>query len=167
MRLLWMIVTPFVVAATLSAFAPLARAQSCQQLWVERNQYYKNHGYCFKTQQAIAYFGNGGCFISDQNAVPLTPAERGRINQIVQQERAMGCADGGGGASSGMTCNQLWVARNAIYKARGYCFKTQRAISYFGNGGCVHQNEGAIPFSAAERAQIAQFRSQERAMGCQ
>ena len=62
---------------------------------------------------------------------------------------------------------QLWVARNSIYKARGYCFKTQRAISYFGNAGCIYQNEGDIPFSAAERAQIAQFRSQEQAMGCQ
>ena len=167
MRLLSMIVALLVAVATLSAFAPPAYAQSCQQLWVERNQYYKNHGYCFKTQQAIAYFGNGGCFINDQNAVPLTPAERGRINQIVQQERAMGCSEGGGGTSSGMTCDQLWVARNSIYKARGYCFKTQRAIGYFGNGGCVYQNEGDIPFSSAERAQIAQFRSQERSMGCQ
>ena len=166
MRVMSTIVTTLVVAAGLAALAEPARAQSCQQLWVERNQYYKNHGYCFKTQQAISYFGNGGCTINEESAVPLTAAERARINQIVQQERAKGCADGGGG-STGMTCNQLWVARNSIYKARGYCFKTQRAIGYFGNGGCIYQNEGDIPFSSGERAQIAQIQSQERAMGCQ
>jgi hypothetical protein len=166
MRWLSMSIMALVAVATTAVLSPAANAQTCQQLWVERNQYYKNHGYCFKTQRAIEYFGNGGCFIQDQNAVPLSPAERSRVNQIVQQERAMGCSDGGGG-STGLTCQQLWVARNSIYKARGYCFKTQRAISYFGNAGCIHQNEGDIPFSAAERAQIAQFRSQEQAMGCQ
>jgi hypothetical protein len=163
-RMRWLSMPIMALVAT-AALIPAANAQTCQQLWVERNQYYKNHGYCFKTQQAISYFGNGGCFIQDQNAVPLTPAERARINQIVQQERTMGCSDGGG--STGMTCQQLWVARNSIYKARGYCFKTQRAISYFGNAGCIYQNEGDVPFSGAERAQIAQIRSQEQAMGCQ
>ena len=142
-------------------------AQTCQQLWIERNQYYKNHGYCFKTQRAIEYFGNGGCFINDEGAVPLTPVERARIAQIVQQERAMGCNIDGGGSSTGMTCDQLWVARNAIYKARGYCFKTQRAIQFFGNGGCIYQNENDIPFTQGERALIAQYVAQERAQGCQ
>jgi hypothetical protein len=154
------------VATAMVVLVPAANAQTCQQLWVERNQYYKNHGYCFKTQQAIEYFGNGGCYINDQNAVPLTSAERARVNQIVQQERVMGCTDGGGG-SAGMTCQQLWVARNSIYKARGYCFKTQRAIAYFGNAGCIYQNEGDVPFSGPEQAQIAQYQAQERAMGCQ
>ena len=166
MRFYAMAMMALVTMAATVAQIPGAMAQSCQQLWVERNQYYKNHGYCFKTQQAIAYFGNGGCFINDQNAVPLSPAERARVNQIVQQERAMGCSDGGGG-SAGLNCQQLWVARNALYKARGYCFKTQRAISYFGNGGCIHQNEGDVPFSGAERTQIAQYQEQERALGCQ
>ncbi len=50
-----------------------------------------------------------------------------------------------------MTCDQLWVARNSIYKARGYCFKTERAIQHFGNGGCIYQNESDIPFTQAER----------------
>jgi hypothetical protein len=165
MRVMSTIVTALVVAAGLVTLAPPSYAQSCQQLWVERNQYYKNHGYCFKTQRAISYFGNGGCRINDENDLPLTSGERARINQIVQQERALGCSDGGGG-SAGMSCDQLWVARNSIYKARGYCFKTQRAIGYFGNGGCSYQNEGDIPFSSGERAQIAQIQAQERAKGC-
>jgi len=150
----------------IGALAAPASAQTCQQLWVERNQYYKNHGYCFKTQRAISYFGNGGCFINDEGAVPLSGAERARINQIVQQERAMGCEEGGGGGAA-MTCDQLWIARNAIYKTHGYCFKTQRAINYFGNGGCYINDEGAVPLTAAERAEIAQYQAQERAMGCQ
>ncbi len=31
-----------------------------------------------------------------------------------------------------MSCYQLWYARNAIYAAQGYCFKTARAIAVFG-----------------------------------
>ncbi len=165
MRLLSMIAAMITVATSLAAFP--ACAQTCQQLWVDRNQHYKNHGYCFKTQGAIEYFGNGGCYINDDNAVTLTPAERARIAQIVQQERAMGCNIDSGGGNTGMTCDQLWVARNSIYKLRGYCFKTERAIQYFGIGGCTHQNESDIPFTQAERAMIAQYVSQERARGCQ
>src|SRR5690349_15037948 len=33
-------------------------------------------------------------------------------------------------------CDDLWVQRNSIYKAYGYCFKTPKAINYFGNAGC-------------------------------
>ena len=154
------------IALSASLVAAPAYAQTCQQLWVQRNQYYKDHGYCFKTQRAIEYFGNGGCYINDENAIPLTSAERASIAQIGQQERAMGCNTEGSG-STGMTCDQLWVARNSIYKARGYCFKTQRAIQHFGNGGCMHQNENDIPFTQAERTLIAQYLAQERAQGCQ
>jgi YARHG domain-containing protein len=68
-----------------------AQAQSCHQLWVERNSYYKRNGYCFRTDRAISYFGNGGCTITNQGAVPLSRGERARIAQIVAQERAMGC----------------------------------------------------------------------------
>ena len=167
---------PSMIAAMITVATSLAASpvysQTCQQLWVERNQFYKNHGYCFKTQRAINFFGNGGCNINDESAVPLTSAERGRIAQIGQQERAEGCdSEGGGGTpgggATGMTCDQLWVARNSIYKAHGYCFKTQRAIQHFGNGGCTFQNEGDIPLTQGERSLIAQYGAQERAQGCQ
>jgi hypothetical protein len=65
------------------------------------------------------------------------------------------------------TCDQLWIARNSIYKVRGYCFKTQRAINYFGNVGCIYQDEGDVPLTPSDRAQIAQIRAQEQALGCQ
>jgi hypothetical protein len=163
MRVWSAVATMLTVAASLAA-AP-AYAQTCDQLWVERNQYYRIHGYCFKTERAISFFGNAGCYIQEEGAVPLTPAERARIDQIVQQERAMGCSSAG--PSTGLTCDQLWIARNSMYKARGYCFKTQRAIAYFTNIGCIYQNEGDIPFTQAERNQIEQYVQQERAIGCQ
>ncbi len=33
-----------------------------------------------------------------------------------------------------MTCSQLWYARNAIYAANGYCFRTAQARAVFGAG---------------------------------
>jgi hypothetical protein len=48
-------------AAAVSLAAAPAHAQSCQDLWTERNGYYQANGYCFKTARAIRYFGNGGC----------------------------------------------------------------------------------------------------------
>ncbi|RAI45131.1 YARHG domain-containing protein [Rhodoplanes roseus] len=64
------------------------------------------------------------------------------------------------------SCEQLWVERNSIFKARGYCFKTSRAISYFGNAGCVYDVEEAVPLSPGERARVAQIRAMERQYGC-
>ena len=47
--------TPFGV---LPATTP-ARANVCDDLWVQRNSIYKAYGYCFKTPKA--YFGNARC----------------------------------------------------------------------------------------------------------
>jgi YARHG domain len=65
------------------------------------------------------------------------------------------------------TCDSLWVARNSIYKAKGYCFKTPRAINYFGNAGCRFDDEGAVPLTSADQAAIASIQARERALGCQ
>ena len=140
-------------------------AQSCQQLWVERNSYYKRHGYCFKTQQAIEYFGNGGCFIQNENEMPLTAAERNRIEQIEAQERSLDCRedDNPTPSLSDMTCDQLWFERNSLYQNNGYCFKSDRAIAIFGNRGCWVQNERAVQFTPTERARIEQIMQLERA----
>jgi len=66
-------------------------AQDCQALWVERNFYYKQAGYCFKTVRAISWFGNAGCLYDNENAVPLSAQVRARIHQIVRLERAYRC----------------------------------------------------------------------------
>jgi hypothetical protein len=63
-------------------------------------------------------------------------------------------------------CESLWVERNSIYKDAGYCFKTRRAISYFGNAGCRYEYEGDIPLSYGQRARIQQILAEERVNGC-
>ena len=73
------------------AFATHASAQSCQDLWVERNSYYKDAGYCFKTARAISYFGNAGCRYDDEASVPLSRRIRARIAEISRLERRFGC----------------------------------------------------------------------------
>jgi hypothetical protein len=70
----------------------VASAQSCQDLWAERNGYYKDAGFCFKTSRAISYFGNGGCRYENEGSVPLSAAARARIGQIVAMERRQGCS---------------------------------------------------------------------------
>ena len=80
-----------VVAASGIGFISAASAQSCQDLWVERNSYYKQAGYCFKTSRAISYFGNGGCIYDIEASVPLPRDIRARIAEITRMERRNGC----------------------------------------------------------------------------
>ena len=89
MRVLATAAAVLTLATTLAA--PLAHAQSCQALWVERNSYYKQAGYCFKTQRAIQYFGNAGCYIYNEGDIQFPPGVWARIQQIRRIERAMGC----------------------------------------------------------------------------
>ncbi len=63
-------------------------------------------------------------------------------------------------------CEGLWTARNEIYKAQGYCFRTQRAIAAFGNAGCQYDNIEDVPLSANDRRAIADIVRQERALRC-
>jgi YARHG domain len=54
----------------------------------------------------------------------------------------------------------------AIGKERGYCFKTPRAISVFGNAGCRYDDEYAVPLSVPDRNLIAVIRQAERQLHC-
>jgi len=63
-------------------------------------------------------------------------------------------------------CQRLWVERNSIYKAAGYCFNTQRGVRYFGNAGCSYDNVRDVPLSDRDRATVARIVAEERAMGC-
>lgn len=60
------------------------------------------------------------------------------------------------------SCGQLWYARNSIYSAAGYCFKTAQAIGAFG--------EGCFPpygrLSPTQQAQVNAIKAQERRQGC-
>lgn len=64
------------------------------------------------------------------------------------------------------TCAGLWTARNEIYKAQGYCFRTQRAIAAFGNAGCQYDDIQDVPLSANDRRAVADIVRQERALRC-
>jgi hypothetical protein len=65
-----------------------------------------------------------------------------------------------------MSCEQLWFGRNTVFKERGYCFKTPRAISVFGNAGCRYDDEYAVPLSVPDRNFIAAIRQAERQLHC-
>ena len=93
MRLLSPGVRLLIVASTLAIAASPSQAQTCQSLWVERNSYYKEAGYCFKTTRAIRYFGNAGCRYDDESSVPLSQQVRNRIAEIVRLERSLGCSE--------------------------------------------------------------------------
>jgi hypothetical protein len=68
-----------------------AWAQSCEDLWYERNSVYKRAGYCFKTPRAIAAFGNAGCMYDSEYQLPMSPRQRNRVAWIVRMERQLGC----------------------------------------------------------------------------
>ena len=44
-KMRWLSMIAAIITVATSVAASSAYAQTCQQLWVERNQYYKNHGY--------------------------------------------------------------------------------------------------------------------------
>ena len=64
------------------------------------------------------------------------------------------------------SCEGLWIARNEIYKAQGYCFRTKRAIAAFGNAGCQYDNIEDVPLSANDRRAVADIVRQERNLRC-
>jgi len=80
-----------VVAAGIYSTPGLAQDR-CYSLWLERNQIYKDAGYCFKTARAIRTFGNAGCIYDDARDVILSANERRRIAAIVRAERSLGCS---------------------------------------------------------------------------
>jgi hypothetical protein len=92
MRLVSAALTTLLAAASVATTVSVSHAQTCQELWVERNQYYKEAGYCFRTPRAIRYFGNAGCRYDDEGAVPLPRGVRNRIAVIAQTERHLGCS---------------------------------------------------------------------------
>ena len=67
------------------------RRLSCHALWEVRNTIYQQNGYCFETDQAIANFGNEGCYVTSQAAVRLNAYERDNVATIRNVERSKGC----------------------------------------------------------------------------
>lgn len=65
-------------------------------------------------------------------------------------------------AQSGMSCEQLWYERNAIYAAKGFCFKTQRARNVFGRA-CFPPYGKLTP---AEQRRVNNIEQWEVYQGC-
>lgn len=67
---------------------------------------------------------------------------------------------------SAFNCDQLWLKRNSIFKAAGYCFHSPQAISVFGNAGCAHDSEYDLPLSDRDRETINILQEVERMKRC-
>jgi hypothetical protein len=65
-----------------------------------------------------------------------------------------------------LSCDALWTVRNTIYRDNGYCFKSQRALSIWGNEGCAYWDAAAVPLNAYERTNINRIVSVEKQKGC-
>ncbi|MCB1418758.1 MAG: YARHG domain-containing protein [Zhengella sp.] len=76
------------LAAAAAAMPTAAFAQSCYDLWYERNLIYAENGYCFKTRLARRTFRNYDCWTDNPR---LSRWEQRRVAQIQRQERRRGC----------------------------------------------------------------------------
>jgi hypothetical protein len=65
-----------------------------------------------------------------------------------------------------LNCQQLWYQMNNIYKAAGYCFRTPRGISTFGNAGCRYDDQRNVPLSDRDRQVINTIQQLERMKHC-
>lgn len=63
-------------------------------------------------------------------------------------------------------CGELWTLKNQIYKQRGYCFKSAKAIGHFGNAGCQYDAETAVPLSDQDRSVLADIRKSMARQRC-
>jgi len=65
-----------------------ALAESCYDLWYERNSIYDANGYCFKTRLGKQTFDNSDCYT---NNVRLSRQEQRRVSEIQDEEDSRGC----------------------------------------------------------------------------
>lgn len=68
-----------------------------------------------------------------------------------------------GTAFAKTSCFDLWYARNAIYDAKGYCFKTDLGQEYFDNSDCWTSKP---KFTKKEWATIEAIKDEEEARNC-
>ena len=64
------------------------------------------------------------------------------------------------------SCQVLWEVRNIIFKERGYCFGTAKAVKAFGNAGCLYDDVASVPRNDFERANISVIDKVESSKGC-
>jgi hypothetical protein len=64
------------------------------------------------------------------------------------------------------SCQVLWEVRNIIFKERGYCFHSAKAVKAFGNAGCLYDEIARVPRNDFERANISAIQKVESSKGC-
>lgn len=64
---------------------------------------------------------------------------------------------------AGVSCEDLWHERNAIFNRNGYCFKTGRGKSVFDNSDCYTSNPS---LTNAERNRVNEIKRLENQMQC-
>ncbi len=64
----------------------------------------------------------------------------------------------------GLSCDQLWVARNEMFDRHGYCFTSGRGQSFFDNADCSTSDAGIL--NKTEKANVATIKEVEAAQGC-
>ena len=66
----------------------------------------------------------------------------------------------------GLSCQNLWYVRNAIFDAHGYCFKTEAAETEFDNSVCYEEDPAMLKFNRHEQANIDRIVRVEREKSC-
>lgn len=62
----------------------------------------------------------------------------------------------------GMSCGDLWYARNDIYAAKGHCFKTRRGRKAYGS----ECNPPYGKLNRSEQRRVNRIKKEERRRGC-
>ncbi len=75
------------VAATTPLATPASAAQSCYDLWYNRNEIYATYGYCFKTALGQQTFGTN----CSTNNPRLSAYDQRLVAAIKAEERRRGC----------------------------------------------------------------------------
>jgi hypothetical protein len=64
----------------------------------------------------------------------------------------------------GLSCDELWVARNEMFDRRGYCFSSGRGQSYFDNSDCTTSSSSIL--NKTEKANVTTIKQVEAEKGC-
>jgi YARHG domain len=75
-------------AGLLVALPSMAFAESCYQLWYERNAIYDDYGYCFSTALGRQTFDNSDCYTRYPD---LSYDDQQTVAYIQSQEKAKHC----------------------------------------------------------------------------
>lgn len=65
-----------------------------------------------------------------------------------------------------LSCENLWLVRNSIYNANGYCFRTPDGRAQFDNSDCYVEDAAQVKLNAHERENVARIKAVEQAKGC-